>query len=241
MTRAIALALVVPFLSGCFVAFDETTLVHLRRPVAAVAARTPTGYTELLDTSAQQAHTIIPPSRPPFTEQAGDAEVERDAAGVVTLDCPSCTGRRTATVLDADGAVALNGAPSKTLAWTHDSLTMRYGFESLLPCRRGHGLCSREALTLWLTTPAANVTAIRYRKLVATAHGERIGAVIGVVVGSLAGLFGPGLVAGTWMDQGKPVPVAIGAGALFTAIGAFFLFEGIFGLAARDSEVRVYP
>jgi hypothetical protein len=136
-------------------------------------------------------------------------------------------------------SIALHGDPEHTLVWRDAQLGMRFGHDALFRCHRSRGLCPREALTLWLATPASNVVEIRHRRVVETAHGERTGALLGVIVGSAFTLLGIGLATGISIEERALIAPALGLGGAFVAGGTFFLVTGIRGLTARDSETIV--
>jgi hypothetical protein len=228
-------------LSGCAASFDETTLVQVRHPSAVrVGVQTPSSSERLLEAEGPPREVEIPATKPPFTELIRYAVAARRGSGGVTLTCPSCGGASERAVVVPDSPIELRGSPSETLVWGRGDLEMRFRSDGLFTCRKGRGLCPREALSLWLGTPTNNVVEIRYRKVVSTAHGERIGAWIGTFVGSALALGGASLAVGFSVDQGRASEGPLLLGGWFFAGGVFFLATGLRGLLAKDSETTVY-
>jgi hypothetical protein len=235
------MALSASFLEGCIVNFDETTLVHIRDPSAVtVAARTPDGSQSLLDAGEGPQQAEISPTKPPFTELIKYAVVARTTTGAVTLECPSCLGAEAGTVVPAGGPIELRGDPGRTLVWKPEGLGMRFAYEALFRCHRGRGDCPREALALWLATPASNVTEIRYRKLVSTGHGERTGAWISAILGAAIVLGGSVVAVGTSVAEGAPSEPGLIIGGACMAHGGFFFTAGLLGILAKDSDTTVF-
>jgi hypothetical protein len=94
-------------------------------------------------------------------------------------------------------------------------------------------------LDLDLVTPRANVLRVWHDHTVATAHGERIGAVVGLVAGACAAVVGGYLLGLAAKDSDGPEAPAI-SGATLLTIGTFFTVEGIAGLLATDRTNTIY-
>jgi hypothetical protein len=227
-------------LPACLVNYDETTLVRVRDASAvSVEAPTPGGSTRLLDAGGPVGAAYVPRSRPPFTEEVKAATVVRRASGEVTLACPSCLGAPESVVIQQGAPIVLQGNPGQTLVWTPGALGMRFAQDALFGCHRGGGKCPREALSLRLETPAINVLDVRYRKRVATAHGERAGAWIMAATGALSITAAPVIDVATWSGDHHVSAAAIGLSSAFVAVGAFFMTAGLMGVLAKDSETPV--
>jgi len=228
-------------LPACLVNYDETTLVSVRHPSAvSVGVQGPNESRQwLIAAEGPPREAELPASRPPFSEVVRYAVAIRERSGAIRLDCPSCEGATGAIVVPAIGPIELRGSPSDTLRWPHQGLEMRFGHDARFPCRRGHGKCSREALALWLSTPAENVVEIRYRKLLTSGHGERAAAWISAFTGATFLGGGALLVGGSFEEHGPSGPaIALGSAAML--VGGFFLTVGILGVAAQDSETTVH-
>ncbi|HEY8080314.1 MAG TPA: hypothetical protein VIF62_39560 [Labilithrix sp.] len=233
-------ALALP-LGACAANFEETTLVRVRSPErVAVSMDTPGGRERVLEAGDAKSVAELPPTRPPFTELVKYVRLEREPGGAIASSCPSCGFANDAPVVDVVGNIALAGRASETVAWRPDAVAMRWSHDALFRCRRFHGECPREAYVLTLDTPPENVLEIRERRIVATAHGERTGATIGVLVGATFAALGAAIAIGVSIDQREVSAVGCGLGGAFMAGGLFFLFTGLRGLGAKDEETVVF-
>ena len=227
-------------LGGC-AAYEDTTRVALRDPSqAAVMVRTPGGPVTLLPASVAPGTKDVPASAPPYLEDVKAASsVTRGEGGVVTVDCPGCIGVQGRVVMGADGLLALPGDPEHTLVTSDAMVWMRYDDVSLMRCRRGRGLCPRPALSLWVATPRTNVLAVRHEHVVATSHGERTGAKLGLGVG-LALLAASVIViadAHTLAPRAEDGLYTFGGG--LGAVGGAFTAFGLGTLLARSTDEPV--
>jgi hypothetical protein len=223
--------------------YEETTTVRVQRAAdVAVGVSTPGEGKWLLPGNEEKAHekVEVPDSNPPLTEGRKFAQVERMVSGRVHIECPSCKGAEEGSLVESE-KVTLDGGPDDVIRWSPDgSLGMRQSYKAEFKCHRGRGDCPREAMSFWLQTPKENVTEIRYKKVVATSHGERGGAWMGAVMGSLFFLGGIALVGGISASNGKFTPATMMFGVPFVGIGGFFATAGILGITAKDSDTQVY-
>jgi hypothetical protein len=230
-------------LCGCLVNFDETTYVKIRQPSeVSVGVQTPRGGEWLLPAGGPAGTAELPSSNPPLTEGDKFATVQRRLSGEVSLDCPSCDGAQHAQVVGDHQPIALRGDLERTLKWDAESgrLSMRYSHVAIFDClrHRGHN-CPREALSLSLSTPEANIVEIRHRKLVETAHHERVGAWIGAITGTLLLSGGIAMSGGYAFGDGHP-PALLGVGSAFVAVGGLFAVAGVMGILAKDKDEILY-
>src|SRR5947209_5344265 len=79
-----------------------------------------------------------------------------------------------------------------------------------------------------------DVLEIRGRRVVATQHGERTGAALGVAVGATFAALGAAVAIGVSIDQREVSGVGCALGGAFVAGGLFFLLTGLRGLNAKD-------
>jgi hypothetical protein len=230
------LALLACVLGGC-VAYDETVHVRLRDPSAvAISAGQPL-LGEHADGSAE-----LPATMPPYLEEAQQGATVTRAEGATWAHCSWCGYDQDRFVVDRAGRIDLVGTPS-TITGAGGRVRMRYAYVAPLPCRRSGGLCERPAFELVLDTPRANVLAIDFDRRVETAHGERIGAKIGLVTGILTAALGASLITyydlagGTNSHTAKLAVLGVGGG--FLAVGGFFTIVSTTMLRAHDSDTPI--
>jgi hypothetical protein len=230
-------------LSGCLVNFDEATFIRIRQPSeVSVGVQTPRGGEWLLPAGAPPNTAELPNSNPPLTEGDKFATVQRHVSGAVSLDCPSCDGAQHAMVVGEVPSIVLRGDVEQTLKWDAESrrLSMRYSHLAMFNCHRHPSQkCPREALGLWLSTAEANVVEIRHRKLVETAHHERLGAWIAAFIGT-AFLSGGLAMSGKYAFDDSHPEAFLDAGSVFVAVGGFFAVAGVMGIVAKDKDEILY-
>ena len=241
--RAAAAFVIAVSLTGCAANFDETTWVTVRHPSAvSVGVQTPGGGEWLLPANGEAERKEVPDSNPPLTEGRKFAQVTRDSAGQVSLDCPSCTSAPGGRIVRFGAPIKLEGTLEHNIRWdAEQGLTMRYSHDAYFPCYRhpSHD-CPREAVALWLATPKENVVEVRHVKKVVTRDGERGGALIGIFVGGAADAIGLSFAGLFAFDRDARDLPTIGVASAFLAVGTTFLVSGILGLRARDTSVVVY-
>jgi hypothetical protein len=171
-----------------------------------------------------------------------EGSVVSRSEGAVTASCPTCAWDETRTLVGPAGEIDMPGAPDRVTR-RGDTLRMDFAYVAPVHCRRGGGLCEHELYDVMLDMPRDNVTSIDYEKRVAKAHGELIGAKIGLVTGIL--FAGMGLAGLSYFDIAGEAPgttskeAAGGVSAAFVLVGGMFAIIGAATLRANDSDQPV--
>jgi hypothetical protein len=183
--------LVLALATGCVPRIETTHVLLVHTAAVAVEIDTPAGPVTVMPQDAVRGE--IPESMPPYIGSAEQGSwVERNGVEI-DVWCPQCATYRRRTVLERQ-YLELAGNAYELLHFDGDQLRIRTDFPRAYTCGRKHPhTCFAPKLRLALVTPLANVSSIRFDRVIDRSNDDTAGMAAGLAIvaaGATLGGFG---------------------------------------------------